>query len=256
MKETLLVKAEEREAAGSNVAGRLRRTGWVPGVVYGEGKPARNIRVNEHDFARLLSKHHGEHMLMDLAVGGAPAIKVLLQDAQRHPVTGRRLHVDFHEISMTRKLRVRIPLALTGDPVGVTQQGGILDQLLREVEVECLPADLMEQITVDVSALELGKHLSVRDIRLDAAKFAVLTPGEIAIAAVSAPKAEEVAATPAEGAAAAEPEVITAKKEEGEGAAEGAKDAKTGGKDAAKDAKGGKEAKPAADKGEKGKEKK
>lgn len=218
MKEQIVVNAETRDKTGTSNMGRLRRTGWVPAVVYSEGKPATNLRVNEHDFQMMLQHHRGEHMIVDLAMKDADAKKVLLKEVQHHPVSGRVLHADFYEVSMTRKVRVEIPLKLVGEPTGVSQQGGILDHLLRAVLVECLPGDLMEQIEIDVSTLALGKHLSVRDIKLDVSKYSILSNADVAIAAVSAPKAEEVAATPAEGeaAAAAEPEVITAKKEEGE----------------------------------------
>ncbi len=228
MKETITVKAEARAASGTNPVGRLRQSGQLPGVVYSEGKPAEMIQTDLHAFRSMLKHHHGEHMIMDLVVGGGAPRKVLLKEVQHDPIMGHPIHVDFYAVNMSRKVRVDIPVRLTGIPIGVSNQGGILDHLLREVEVECLPGDLMEEIVVDVAALELGKHLSVADIRLDASKYRMVTAGEIAIAAVSAPKEEEVAA-PAEGeAAAAGPEVIGEKKaEEGE-AAEGAAPAKGG----------------------------
>jgi large subunit ribosomal protein L25 len=256
MKEQVVVKAEPRAAKGTGPAGRLRRQGWLPGVVYSEGKPAQTIQINEHDFSRMLHHHRSEHMIMDLVVSGAPARKVLLKEIQHHPVDGHPLHADFYEVSMTRKVRVEIPIVLRGDPAGV-QQGGILDHLLRAVEVECLPADLIEQIEVDVSGLAIGKHLTVADIKLDPARFTIQTGAGIAIAAVSLPRAEEEEA-PAEAAAegAAEPEVITAKKEEGE---EGEEPAEGGRKAEKKEEKGaakeaGKE-KPAGKEKTAGKEK-
>lgn len=261
MKEQITVKAEARAKTGTSNMGRLRRTGWLPAVVYSEGKPAANLQVNEHDFELMLHHHRGEHVIVDLAVAGGEAKKVLLKEVQHHPVSGHVLHADFYEVSMTRKVRVEIPLRLVGDPTGVTQQGGILDHLLRTVLVECLPGDLMEQIDIDVSGLALGKHLAVRDIKLDLSKYTMLSGADVAIAAVSAPKAEEVVATPAEGeaAAAAEPEVITAKKpeegEEGEAAPAGKAPAgkAPAGKEAKEAAPAGKEKAPAKEKG--GKEK-
>jgi large subunit ribosomal protein L25 len=97
--------------------------------------------------------------------------KVLLQEVQHHPVTGRILHADFQEISMTEKLRVEIPVRLSGEPAGVTQQGGVLEHILRAIEVECLPGDIVEQFDVDVSALQIGDRLSVSDIKVDAARL-------------------------------------------------------------------------------------
>jgi large subunit ribosomal protein L25 len=225
MKESIAIQAEPRSGGGTLVSNRLRRTGVIPAVLYSEGKPSRMISLNAHAFEGLLRRHRGEHMIMDLAIGGEPARKVLLKDVQHHAVKGQAIHVDFYEVSMTRKLKVGIPIRLMGDPVGVVTQGGILDHLLREVEVECLPGDLIEQIEIDVSGLEMGRHLSVSDIQLDPARYRVLTAGDIAIAAVSAPAAEEsAAAATVEGeAAAGEPEVTTEKKP-GEGeAAEGEK---------------------------------
>ncbi len=258
MKETITVQAETRARAGTSAMGRLRRTGLLPAIVYTEGKPGEPLQVNTHDFREMLHRHHGsEHMLIDLAVGGGNPRKVLLKEIQYHPVTGAMLHVDFQAVSMTQKLRVDIPVRLTGEPVGVTQQGGILDHLLRQVEIECLPSDLLEEIVLDVSGLALGKHLSVKDLTLDAAKYRILTPADVVLAAVSMPKAEEEVA-PAEGAAAegAEPEVITAKKgeeEEGAEAPAGKEGAAKAGEKEAKPA--GKEAKPAGAKPAGGKEK-
>jgi large subunit ribosomal protein L25 len=194
-------------------------------------------------------------MLVDLDVAGSPPRKVLLKSLQHHPVMGQVTHIDFYEVSMTRRLSVSVPLRLVGDPVGVTQQGGILDHLLRSIEVECLPADILEEIPVDVTELAVGKHLSVKDIKLDPAKYTILTGADVAIAAVSMPKAEEEVAAPAEGEASAEPEVLTGKKpEEGEGAEAGKEAPAKAGKEAgAKGAAPAKEAAPKAgkEKGEK-----
>jgi large subunit ribosomal protein L25 len=239
MKEQIIVQAEPRGKSGSSAVRRLRREGWIPAVVYGEGKPAVPVQVREHDFQKKLGRHSGETLILDLEIRDLGNRKVLLKDVQHDPLSSRMTHVDFYEVNMTRKIRVDIPITLRGDPIGVTQGGGILDHLLRVVEVECLPGDLLEEIVVDVSGLEVGRHLNVRDIRLDPAKYVILTAPEIGLAAVSLPRAEEevapVEAVAAEGATPAGPEVLTAKKEEGEGA----KDAKGG-----KDAKDAKDAKP------------
>jgi large subunit ribosomal protein L25 len=153
-------------------------------------------------------------VLLDLAVQGQDVIKVLLQEVQHNSLTGSIIHADFHEISMTEKLRVEVQIHLTGTPVGVTQGGGVLEHLLREVEVECLPSDLMEFIEVDVSNLNIGDNLTVADIKLDAARYHILSQADLAVAGVAAPAAEEE--KPAEeavaGAEAAEPEVIKEKK--------------------------------------------
>ncbi|MBN1269276.1 MAG: 50S ribosomal protein L25 [Kiritimatiellae bacterium] len=219
MAEAITVKASPREVRGKGEAGRLRRRGVLPGVVYGSGEAAQMIELNEHDFQNLLRKHVSEHVIMDLQVEQQKPRKVLLKEVQHHPVTGRILHVDFREVSMTEKLRVEIPIELVGEPEGVTQQGGVLEHILREVEVECLPADIIERIDVDVTKLMIGDSLTVADIVLDPAKYTVISPRDLAIAAVAAPRVEEEpvaaeAAVAVEGEAAAEPEVIGEKERE------------------------------------------
>jgi large subunit ribosomal protein L25 len=235
MAKGMTVKAEPRTIGGTSGVRRLRREGLLPGVVYGSGKPGINIQLNEHAFEKALGHRGSEHAIMDLDIEGQGAKKVLLQEIQHHPVTGQIIHVDFHEISMTKKLRVEVALKLMGEPAGVSQQGGVLEFLLRQVEVECLPTDIPESIELDVSKMMIGDTLKVSDIKLDPAKYALISSKELAVAAVSAPREEEAAPTPevAEAAAAAEPEVLREKKpEEGE-EAEGA--AKEGGKPGAKE---------------------
>ena len=191
MKETKLT-AKPRSGKGSASAGRLRRTGWFPAVVYGEGRPGVDIQLNEHDFLVMLRRHRSENMIVDLAVEGADKpFKVMLKAMQHHPVTGRVIHVDFYEISMTRKIEIELPVKLTGIPTGVANEGGILEHVLRALTVQCLPGDLIEEVELDVSGLTVGKTLRVRDVQIDAAKYRVLDdPGQV-VAAVAAPRPEE-----------------------------------------------------------------
>lgn len=250
MSQAIVIHAEPRRPGGSLAARRLRREGGIPAVVYSEGRPGETVQVDAHDVAQLLRRHRGEHMLVDLEIGGANR-KVLLKDVQHHPVDGHVIHIDFYEVSMTRRIRVEVPLRLVGDPIGVTQQGGILDHLLRAVEIECLPSDIPEELAIDVSGLAVGRHLSVADISIDAARYRVVTAPDIAVAAVSLPKTEEVAeAAAAEGAA--EPEVLTARKSE-EGEEEPGKAAAKEKEGGAKDAASAKEAAPKAGKEKAGK---
>lgn len=232
VKESMLV-AESRTESGSGAARRLRKQGWLPGIINNEKGEARMIRVNLHDLEQRLRHHTGENLVLDVSVDGGNPAKVLLREVQHDGLTDGLLHADFVEVSMTRKMRVRIPVILRGEPVGATAEGGILEQLLREVEVECLPGDLIESIELDVSELHLGKRLLVSDLTIDP-KLTLLTSKEIAIAAVLAPKEEEEVA-PAEGEAAAttEPEVIAKGKEEEEGGEE-AGEGKPGAKGEAK----------------------
>jgi len=211
MAEAIKINAAKRAVKGSSAGRRLRRQGLFPGVVYSAGKPGQNIQVSEHEFRKSLQGHSSEHILMDLEIDGAGALKVLLQDVQHNALTGQIMHADFHEVSMTEKLRVEVVIELVGTPVGVSMGGGVLEHLAREVEIECLPGDLMETIKVDVSGLDVGESMTVSDIQLDASKYHIISDGDVAVAMVAAPTVE----APKEGAeAAAEPEVLTAKKEE------------------------------------------
>ena len=253
MKETKLT-AKPRVGKGSAEAGRLRRTGWFPAVVYGEGRPGVDIQLNEHDFVMMLRSHRSENMIVDLAVEEtAKPYKVMLKAMQHHPVTGRVIHVDFYEISMTRKIEIEVPVKLTGVATGVANEGGILEHVLRALTIQCLPGDMVEEIELDVTGLSVGKTLRVRDVKIDTAKFKVLDDEDQVVAAVAAPRSEEEEKAEAEAeaaAAAAGPEVLTEKKEEeGEEGAEKGKDGKAPAKDgkaAGKDAKA-----PAAEKKEK-----
>jgi len=236
MKETKLT-AKPRSGKGSASAGRLRRTGWFPAVVYGEGRPGVDIQLNEHDFLVMLRRHRSENMIVDLAVEGADKpFKVMLKAMQHHPVTGRVIHVDFYEISMTRKIEIELPVKLTGIPTGVANEGGILEHVLRALTVQCLPGDLIEEVELDVSGLTVGKTLRVRDVQIDAAKYRVLDDPDQVVAAVAAPRTEEEEKAEAEAeaaAAAAGPEVLTEKKEEeGEEGAEKGKESKAPAKEA------------------------
>ena len=236
MKETKLT-AKTRAEKGSASAGRLRRTGWFPAVVYGEGRPGLDIQLNEHDFVVMLRTHRSENMIVDLAVEGREQpVKVMLKAMQHHPLTGRIIHVDFYEVSMTRKIEIEVPIRLVGVPTGVANEGGILEHVLRTLEVQCLPGDMVDEFALDVADLHIGKTLRVRDVPVDAAKYKVLSDPDQVVAAVAAPRTEEEekAATEAEAAvAAAGPEVLTEKKEEeGEEGEEKGKEGKAAGKDA------------------------
>jgi large subunit ribosomal protein L25 len=242
MAKAIKVDAEARASAGSSASRVLRRTGKVPGIVYGIGKTPTNVQLDHKAFLTALGSHLHEHIILDLDIAGQEIKKVLLQEVQVHPITDRILHADFHEISMTEKLRIEISVNLVGDPVGVTQSGGVLEHLLREITVECLPTDIVEAFNVDVSSLVIGAKLFTGDIALDPAKYILITAKDIPVAAVSAPREEEEV-KPAEVAASAEPEVIKEKKEEGEAEAAPGKDGKPA---AGKDAKPAAGAKPAA----------
>jgi large subunit ribosomal protein L25 len=212
--------AETRTVSGSTQSRRLRRSGVIPGVVNNEKCQSHLITMNSHDFEAFMHQHTSENIVVELTIDGKDTRKVLLREVQHDPITGSAVHAEFVEISMTRKMRVHIPIILRGEPVGVTQEGGILQQLIREVEVDCLPGDLVELIEADVSGLKLGKSIVVSDLKVSD-KLAIVTEKHIAVAAVIAPREEDEVKAPEEAAAAAtaeavptEPEVIGEKERE------------------------------------------
>ena len=212
-----VVEAQPREANGKNVARRLRKSGKVPAVVYGAGKPPLSVSVDPKQIARILHSESGHNTIFDLQVDGERT-KAMIVEWQYEPIKGSLLHLDLQRIAMDRRLKVQVPISLQGEAAGVKQQGGILDQVLREVEVECLPGDIPSHIDADVSDLVFGQSLRVSDLPLDRSKVKILTPADQVVAHVTSVK-EEVAPAPeavaADAAAApAEPEVIKKGKQE------------------------------------------
>ena len=191
MAEVMVLKAEKRVAAGSAAARRLRCAGKIPGVVYGEGSN-QALQLDAHSFG-LTIQRHGEHQVMDLELDGAAAGKVLVKEVQHDPLTGGIIHVDLVEVSMNKPIQVNLPIELVGEPAGL-KAGGILEHILSELDVECLPGDMVETIKVDVGALQVGDHMTVADIALPTGLKA-LTAGEIVVAAVVLPGAEKAEAT-------------------------------------------------------------
>jgi large subunit ribosomal protein L25 len=217
----IVVAAQGRAETGKNVNRRLRTQGLIPGVVYGAAKKSIAIAVSPKEITTILRSASGENTLFDLEIEGKRR-KVILKEFQLGPVKGQLLHADFYEVALDKVLAVKVHIEIQGVALGVKVQGGILDFVTRELEVECLPTDIPDKISVDVSALELGKHVRVSDL-VAPAKVKVLTDPDVVVVHVVAPRAEEVAAVAevaAEGATAAEPEVIKKGKVEGEAADE------------------------------------
>lgn len=228
MKDTKLI-AKLREAKGSAASGRLRRTGWIPAVTYGEGRPGLDIQLNEHDFVMLLRGHRSENMILDLAIDGKDEIsKVMVKALQHHPITGRIIHADFYEVSMSRTISIEVPVKLLGVPVGVDQKGGLLEHVMRTVAIECLPGDVIDELELDVTGLDVGDILRVKDVVVDATKHTLLDDLDQVIVAVAAPRLEETTDEEEEeaAAAAASPEVLTEKKEEDDEKAQDEKEKK------------------------------
>jgi len=213
--ETVLV-AGSRDACGTGASRRLRRDGKLPGIVYGQGNEPRAIAFDAHGFEQMLRHHSSDNVILDLQLDGKKkSQKVLLREVQRDPISGHVVHADFVEIKMTEKLHVTASVELVGDPVGVTQGGGMLDHLLRDIEIECFPADMVEKVEVDVTNLDVGESILIKDIVVGP-KLTILTDGEVAVACVLAPRVEAAPADAEEGEEAAEGEQKEGEEKEAE----------------------------------------
>ena len=221
------LEAEPRKPGTKNDARRVRKAGRIPAVVYGAGKNSSPVSVDPRQVARILHSASGHNTIFDLSLDGERT-KAMIVDWQYEPIKGSLLHIDLKRIAMDQKLTVNVPIVLKGEAAGVKQQGGILEQTLREVEVECLPQDIPTEITLDVTELVFGKVLRVQDLP-KSEKIAYVTDENHPVAHIISVK-EEVAATPeaaaAEAAAPTEPEVIKKGKQEEEGAEEEGGEAK------------------------------
>jgi len=225
MAKQVKLAVERRKATGRSAARKLKARGIVPAVVYGGREKAEPLQLSRRDLTAALSHASGENILVELEIAGEGNTRMaMVQEVQHSPVGGEVLHVDFHAVSMDEKIEADIPIEPFGTPNGVKNFGGLLEQSLRELTVECLPRDLPDKITVDVSNLNIGDSIHVRDIRLPEG----VTPKaqvELTVFSVLAPTVEEEPALAEEAAAA--PEVITEKKPEGEAAPAGGAPAKT-----------------------------
>src|SRR5580704_434743 len=206
-----ILEAQPREAGTKNHARRVRREGKIPAVVYGASKDAVPVSVDPRHVLRILRSDSGHNTIFDLALHGGERTKAMIVDWQYEPIKGHLLHIDLKRIAMDRALRVNVPIVLQGVPVGVKTEGGILEQIFREVEIECLPGDIPSHIDVDVSELTFGKVLRVADLPHNE-KLKFISDANQPVAHVTSVK-EEVVATPeavaAEaGATPSEPEVI------------------------------------------------
>jgi large subunit ribosomal protein L25 len=203
------LQAERRSGRGKNEARRLRAQGKIPAVVYGAEKgKAVEIAVDPKALMRILHSESGVNTLIGLQFDGGDT-RVLVKEYQLDPITHKLLHTDFYQVAMDKALTVTVPIVLKGEARGVKQQGGIVDFVNREIEIEVLPGDIPENITVDVSELMLNQGLRVRDLQTEGAKWKAISDDDMMIVHVVALKAEEEPA-PAEVVAAvpAEPEVI------------------------------------------------
>jgi large subunit ribosomal protein L25 len=221
MAEMITVQAEARETFGKNAARRMRYAGRIPAVVYGGGGPAVSLSVDPKAIVRILRSEAGHNSIFTLEIPEKAPARVMLREWQWEPIKGDLMHVDMVRIARDEKLRVRVPVRVTGEAEGVKIQGGVLEFILREVEVECLPDDIPEHITLDVSGLVIGRQLRVSDLPVAPSVKIMTEPGRV-VAHVVPPKAEAEPAVEAVEVAptAAEPELIRKRKAEEEGAEE------------------------------------
>ena len=223
---TVSFNATAREGTGKGAARSLRREGLVPAVIYGHGRDPISLSLNARDLDKMLGHIQAESTVIDITVGGQTA-KTLIREIQRHPIKRQILHVDFQALVAGEKVTVSIPITLTGIPEGVKLEGGVLDQTLRELEIEVDPSNIPDHIELDVTNMVIGDSKHISDLTLPEG-VEVMDDPETSVAVLAAPRAviEETAAPEAvEGAegAAAEPEVIgkgLGDDEEGEGGEE------------------------------------
>ena len=215
-KKDITVKAKQREGRGKNDARRTRRAGLVPVVVYGGGFETVAAAAPLKDLAAILRSEAGRNTIFTLDVEGVRADEVMFSDRQIDPVRGRLIHADFQRLVKGQKIEVTVPLHLIGEPVGVREEQGVLEQIVREIEIRCDPRDIPDAIDVDVSNLSVHDVLHVSDIPIDE-RIEILDPPDDVIATVGIIKEEPVAVPViTEGETPAEPEVIGKGKKEDE----------------------------------------
>jgi large subunit ribosomal protein L25 len=218
-----IVTAQPRASRGKNEARRTRRSGLIPAVIYGAFKDPVSVSLVPKDITKIIHSKTGHNSIFDVEIEGVERTPVIVADEQYDPIKGTLLHIDLRRIDLTRKLRVAVPVHVTGEAKGVKQQGGVLDVVTRTIEIECIPDDIPNQFDVDVTELMIGSTIRVSDLALKTG-VRVLTAGDAVIAHVVGIK-EEVVATPV-AAAVVEPEVAVKKGKKEEEAAPAAEKGK------------------------------
>lgn len=213
--EEIFLDAQQREEIGKSKVRDLRGDGFIPAVVYGTSKDSMPIKVSHHTLLQLVHQYRIEGVVINLKIKDDKKHKsraCLIKEMQYDPVHGDIIHVDFNEISLTEAIKVNVPVVVKGESIGVKQEGGSLEQILWEVEVECLPTEIPKNIEVDISPLKLKDSIYVKDLKLPAGVKILNDPNAIVLSIVE-PMKEEVAAAPVEGEVLQEPEVIKERKE-------------------------------------------
>jgi large subunit ribosomal protein L25 len=206
---TATLTAELRQDTGKGAARKLRAAGRVPAVIYGHRREAQGLSLDARDLGRVLDRVSASSVF-ELALGGAP-VRALIREIQRHPVKRTLIHVDFQELVAGERVTVRIPLVFVGTAPGVREQGGLLEETLRELEVSADPSSIPDHIDVDVSSLMIGHPVHVRDLTLPSGVTALTDAGSTVVQVAASRTGEE--APSATEAPSGEPEVLRAKKE-------------------------------------------
>jgi large subunit ribosomal protein L25 len=221
MRKDITVEAEPRESRGKNEARRLRVKGLAPGVLYGAGGEAVALSVSPKDLVKILNSKTGHNTIFNVALKGGETTPVMIVDWQNDPIKENLLHIDLKRIDLAKKLRVKVPVHALGEPKGVKLQGGLHELITREIEIECLPDDIPESFTIDVTELSIGESIRASQVALPEA-VKLISQADAVISHVVALKAEPepaaVAGVEGAPAATAEPEVIKKGKKDEEGA--------------------------------------
>lgn len=218
MRKDITVAAAPRSTRGKNEARRLRVTGQVPAVLYGNGADSVAVAVDPKEIAKILMSKSGHNTIFNMAVTGGETAPVMIVDWQLEPIKDRLLHADLMRIDLTQRITVKVPVHTHGDPKGVKLQGGLHEVIGREIEIECLPDDIPEEFVVEVGELMIGQSVRAADIPMTGS-MVLVSPGDAVISHVVALKAEAAPAEAEAAATGAEPEVIKKGKKEEEGAA-------------------------------------
>jgi large subunit ribosomal protein L25 len=214
-----VIEAQARTPGGKNANKRLRKSGRMPAVLYGQGKQPVVISVNPSEVGAILHSESGRNTIFTVSVDGSGQNNAMVKDYQLDPVQGNLIHADFLEIAMDRLLELTVNIELVGEAEGVKLDGGIMDFVTRSIEVECLPSDIPESIKVDVQALKINDYIRVKNIQTDA-KVKILSDPEVVIVTIVPPIKEEVPVEAAAVETATEPEIIKKGKAVEEGAEE------------------------------------
>ena len=223
MRREITVAAEVRTSRGKNEARRTRRAGQIPAVVYGAFKDAVSVSVNPREILKIVHSSTGYNTIFNLAIQGGETTPVMVVDQQVDPLKGTLLHADLKRIDLSKKIRITVPVSTVGEPAGVKLQGGLLEVISRAIEIECLPDEIPESFTVDVSELMIGQSKRASDVKLEASMKLVSAPDTViahavALRAEAEPAAAEAAPAAEAAAEPAEPEVIKKGKKEEEAA--------------------------------------